>query len=348
MKRISFCLGLMMLAGVLASCQKSGGNLPPPDGSTRVCIGASIHPGLKTRATSLSVPEGFAIRYIIEVWDTEEVIYRTETLPAEEEEVTFDFDLEETGQYTAILWADFIPEHAEQTNVTAPNEYVHYADMYYRTDSEQGLREIAIREESYRINHESRDAFYATIRIDKEESMFESSATLVRPFGLVSINEKETALLENVSEVHYTYQVPAGFNTIEGIPTTHSLAVKADCPPAGDGWANLFYDYIFASSMGDMLTHDFTMSFTAADGNKNFKEYVIPANCLPIARNKRTIANGTLLTTAKPDVPIDTKANISVTITPLWSESTPQDLPQQSGGDLPYFNNQGNPFETIP
>lgn len=349
MKRISFCLGLMALAWTLASCQQNNGNIPPPENSPRVCIGAGIHHGLKTRATGLFVPEGHSLRYIIEVWTTDDdrLIYRSELLEVAGEDVTFDFELEEMGYYAAVLWADFIPADTEGENAVTPNDHMHYADLYYQTDSEQGLREITLIPDAYRANHESRDAFYATLSINKEEGIFESGATLMRPFGTLNINEKEAGSVEKVSEIHCTYQVPQSFHTVEGKPGTEFLIIETTCTPAKNEFANLFYDYIFASQMGDMLTHDLTMSFTVAKDAGKFKPYIIPGNCIPLARNKRTIANGTILSTSKPDTPVDTKANISVTITSVWEETMPEDLPQQNGGDLPNINNQGNPFESI-
>lgn len=301
---------------------------------------------MPTRATEAPTLPGYALRYVLEVWEPggTSPIHRAEQLQQADAGADFTFNLEKTGSYNILVWADFVSENPEKTEKSSPNTYEHYTDLYYQTD--KGLKEVTIIQEAYLLNQESRDAFCAKLTIDKEEGALEKTIILKRPFGQLNIIEKEPQLLENVDSISCTYSVPDTYNVDTGkygntlLEITHTASSlptsTSNCK------ANILYDYIFAPSGSNLLLGEMTLQFESSDSLYIFRDFIIPANNLPIVRNKRTNAYGNLL---HQTVAPNEETTISITIESLWEDDNEHQLPASESGKLPNFNNQDNPFK---
>ena len=134
-----------------------------------VNISTHVNYGMKTRAGEVPALEGYTLRYILEIrksYDSE-LVYRSEQLQSDGE-IKFSFELPQAGSYQLLAWADFIPTPATGSEIQTPNVYTHYPDLYYRTDSEKGLEEVALIPEAYKTDEVSRDAFYCAQHLYKD------------------------------------------------------------------------------------------------------------------------------------------------------------------------------------
>ena len=231
MKKYHLYLWIIALVGLMTACSQDEAAGPQNKASTRVRIGTSINQALQTRATSVNIPENHQLRYVLEVWSTTEspaCIHRDEETATTADAVVFDFTLSESGNYKALLWADFVPTGASTSQVNSPNSYTHYEDHYYTTNSAEGLKavELAKTRTNYVINDEARDAFFACIAIEKGTDAFEKSVELTRPFGQINVIEKSTDLLAKVATMTLEYNVPIGFNVETGLPLSNYAAAK--------------------------------------------------------------------------------------------------------------------------
>ena len=326
MKKYHLYLWIIALVGLMTACSQDEAAGPQNKASTRVRIGTSINQALQTRAASVNIPENHQLRYVLEVWSTTEspaCIHRDEETATTADAVVFDFTLSESGNYKALLWADFVPTGASETPVNSPNTYTHYADHYYKTNSAEGLKavELAKTRTNYVINDEARDAFFACITIEKGTGAFEKSVELTRPFGQINVIEKSTDLLAKVATMTLEYNVPIGFNVETGLPLSNYAAAKptvSTLPTATDARkANLFYDFIFTYPTSQTTPGEIKLKFTSNDPAVTLDDFTIPAN-MPAVRNKRTNISGSILHTS--NVPSN-DAKLSVTVSDGWTES---------------------------
>lgn len=343
MKKYKLYLLLAALVGLTASCSRDAeeSGLQTTDNST-VSISASIDPGVSTRAgggDEYTIPDGYKLRYILEVWSTgteAKVIHRNEQTAIELfRGVDFTFKLEKTGNYQALLWADFIDENAHTTAMSTPNEYTHYADYNYGTT--ENLKQIS--QKSLHINEESADAFFGCVDIKKEAGAYSRPFALVRPFGQVNIIEKDPALAAKVKKVKATCSIPRSFDVSTGTPGepqefNSDLTLRAE--PSGVRKANLAYIYVFAPNKDQALLGEITLEFTPTDETTTagitFPSFTLPAN-MPVERNRRTNISGTILSEAA--VPSE-DASLSVSVAPDWRTDDMEANPKV--GDYYYKN----------
>ncbi len=343
MKNFRHFLWFIALMGLITSCSQDEAAGPQNEASNRVRIGASIDQALQTRAGSVTIPEKYKLRYILEVWNTEVTpacICRYEKIATNASAVDFDFVLTEAGNYKALLWADFVPDSETGTPVTTPNAYTHFADHYYVTNSADGLKAVTLAKTGadYVINDDARDAFFSCLPIKKETGAFAKSVELKRPFGQINVIEKNTALRDKVASMTLTYKVPQTFNVETGAttgtanvtPTVSSLPTATDVRKA-----NLFYDFIFAPATGQTTLGEIVLQFESNDAHVTLPDYKIPAN-MPVVRNKRTNISGSILTANSNDV------TLTVTVSDGWTQpDEDQDMghgddPQQGGSIDPW------------
>lgn len=316
MKKYHLYLWIIALAGLITSCSRDEAAGPQNDASNRVRIGASIDQALQTRAASVIIPANHKLRYVLEVWNTEAepaCIYRDEKTTTEATAVVFDFVLTEARNYKALLWADFVATDAAETTPSTPNTYTHYTDNHYTTANLKGI--IVRTGASYKINDESRDAFFACIPIEKGTGAFAESVELTRPFGQINIIEKNTSLISKVEKMSLTYDVPKIFNVETGTPSETTGRVTPEAAPAtatAVRKANLFYDFIFAPTTGQFTMTGIEMKFTSNDAHVTLPDYKIPAN-MPVVRNKRTNISGSILTANSNDV------KLTVAVSDAWT-----------------------------
>lgn len=331
MKKYHLYLWFIALVGLMTACSQDEAAGPQNEASHRVRIGTSINQALQTRAASVTIPEHHQLRYVLEVWSTGEspaCIHRDEETKTTADAVTFDFTLAAAGDYKALLWADFVPTSAATSQKDAPNTYTHYEDHYYTTTSADGLKAVKLAKTrtDYVINDDTRDAFFACITIKKETGAFEKSVELTRPFGQINVIEKNAELLSKVATMTLDYEVPNGFNVETGLPLVNKDRAQptvSTLPTAtADLKANLFYDFIFTNTTGQITLNEIKLKFTSNDPAVTLDDFTIPAN-MPAVRNKRTNISGSILHTAT--APSDA-AKLTVTVSDGWTESVEEDI----------------------
>ncbi|MDO5419541.1 MAG: hypothetical protein Q4F50_05705 [Bacteroides sp.] len=331
MKKYKLYLLLAALVGLTASCSKDAeeSGLQTTDNST-VSIGASIDPGVSTRAGGdYTVPDGYKLRYVLEVWSTganAAVVYRNEQTVTEIKGVDFTFKLEKAGNYQALLWADFIDKNASASEVAEGSvTYTHYADMFYYTRDNQAtsynLKKIGLSKDNYEINNEARDAFSKCMDIKKETGAYNDAFELNRPFGQINIIEKNASLITDVKTIKLTYKVPETFDVSTGTPGEALFEVSPSTDikptPTDSRKANLAYDYIFARTTGQLTLGEIAMTFTptaeASATGISFPDFTIPAN-MPVERNRRTNISGHILEETS------SAATLSVSLSTGWDD----------------------------
>lgn len=341
----NFYLWLLAFICITTACNNEEYSTNRAVENQRVTIGTNINQGLHTRATPPPVLSGFTMRFILEVWQNTQIIYREEKLQGSQDMV-FSFNLENPGDYNVLVWADYINEAANTTNESSPNPYTHYADLYYQTNTANGLKEVSIIPENYTINHASRDAFCVCQKITKSTLEFNQTLTLNRPFGQVNLIEKEASLLEKIKKISYSYAVPETFNVETnalGHTTINIDSYMETLPETGTNHkANLLYDYIFAPTGNPGYLSLITLKFESRDPLFTLNTFTLPENTIPVLRNKRTNVNGSIV---KLTSTASGETNITITVDSEWLPD--QDYPIKDSdkkGTLSDFNNKNNPF----
>ncbi len=313
--------------------------------NNRVTIGTNINHGLYSRSTPPPALTGYTMRFILEVWQKEQIIYREEKLQ-ESQDIIFSFNLEKPGDYNILVWADYIHEAPESKEEPTPNTYTHYADLYYQTNTANGLKEITIIPENYVISDASRDAFCVCQSITKSEQEFNETLILNRPFGQLNLIEKDDALLEKVKKISCSYKIPETFNVETNSSGHTTLDIKAfmeNLPKAEiNHKANLLYDYIFASTGNADYLSPISLQFESNDPLFHLNTFTLPENTIPMLRNKRTNVKGSILKLTSTE---SETANITISVDSEWLPD--QEYPLVSSeetGSLSDFNNQNNPF----
>lgn len=341
MKKYKLYLLLAALVGLTASCSRDAeeSGLQTTDNST-VSIGASIDPGVRTRADgdgAYTIPDNFKLRYVLEVWSTGDdakVIHREEQTATDLAGVNFNFKLEQTGKYQALLWADFTAmEYKPSQKTIGSVTYDHYSGWFYTTTN--GLKQIA--KKLFSHSYETADAFFACLDIEKEAGAYNKPVTLNRPFGQVNIIEKDATLADKVTAVRITYKAPKTFDVSTGTPgemgECGSYIHNYRPTPSGARKANLGYIYVFAPAEGQTLMGEITLGFTAPPTSGiSFPDFTIPAN-MPVERNHRTNISGTILSeTAVPSA----DASLSVSLSTGWETTDVEKDVDPKVGDYYY------------
>ena len=313
----------VILAAVLAACGSDDkiDSIDTPANS--VVIRAGIDNGL-ARSGSLTVPDGYKPRHVIEVWSTGDnprPIHREEQVTTGSEPVVFNFKLTDGGNYKALLWTDFVEKDAGTREINlnsgqTPITYTHHEDCHYKTVD--NLKNIAILHAGtgYTVNDESRDAFFACVDIVKGAEAYNQDVTLKRPFGQLNIIEKNPNTPAGVATMTLAYSVPGTFDVETGTPGPATLAVNPTVTtlpvPTATRKANLFYDYIFAPAPNAQTTlGQIAMTFT---GNGfDYDDFTVPA-LLPVARNRRTNVSGSIL--------YSKNASITVSVSDSWDNTS--------------------------
>ncbi|WP_308550476.1 DUF6562 domain-containing protein [uncultured Parabacteroides sp.] len=333
MKKYHLYLWIIALAGLITSCSHDDTDALPADATdaNRVTLTASlpadfVQPQPKSRALP-GAPTNQKLRCILEVWDTEEtpaLKIRQEICPeAGATQIDFTFELETTGAYKAMLWADYIRE--EQT--TSPRDIaglsgvVSYGDQYYITTN--GLKDV---EKSINTpqNPEVWDAFCAAMDFSKGAATPNlPKVKLKRPLMKLTIAEKNVERFNSCNRVTATFNMPRKFNVATGTVTkTEEIGMTAT-----DGWLNYGNDivigghtcktliclYMFANAADGMLG-DIKLDFTAADNTKTLPSVTIPAG-VPAKRNYCVNAAGSLI--GEPGSPT---VNLTVDIDSEWTK----------------------------
>ena len=237
--------------------------------------------------------------------------------------VNFDFKLADAGVYTALLWADFVKASAAGTDGRIGEvAFTHYPDCHYATTANLTNITLATAGNAYTVNDDSRDAFFARAEIEKGAGVYNGSVTLARALGQLNLVEKNAALLPALTSVTLAYAVPGSFDVATGTPGA-AVAVNPAMTPGTDAASPLLRDYILAPAAPAQTTlGKMAMTFESNEADYIFAPFDVPAN-IPVARNRRTYATGSLLHRA--DRPSDEFA-FTITLTDGWSDDRP-DVP---------------------
>ncbi len=345
MRRTNFYMWLLALIGIATACNHDESANNYAEENNRVTIGASVNPGVSTRAGTPETLPGYTMRFVLEVWQLDKNIYREEKLQ-QNGEMTFSFNLENQGEYKVLVWADYIKEAPETTEQSSPNLYNHYADLYYQTNTANGLKEVTIIPENYIVNNAGRDAFCVCKTITKTAFALNENLVLNRPFGQLNLIEKDTSLLVKVQKINCTYKVPDTFNVETGQQGAATIDINAPVetlPAKGANHkSNLLYDYIFAPTGTAAYLSPLTLTFTSTDPLYDLNTFTLPENTLPLLRNKRTNARGSIIKLTSTG---SSETNITVQVDAEWLPDQEQPIASADNkGNLADFQNSTNPF----
>lgn len=328
MKKYHLYLWIIALVGLITSCsQDENDALQTANESNRVTLTASL-PGDFAQIGTRALPsaDGHQLRCILEVWtkDASPVLkYREEKAGLSGDNVVFDFTIEDKT-YDCLFWADFIATNAE-TDASASIgsvTYTHYADKYYATNTDNGLRAVSITGTDYveggEFTSDARDAFFSHEELEKIAGQNKTlSTSLTRPFAKLIIKEKNKEAFKKLAAMRINYTVPKTFNVLTGTASDTYSVPSREFYPEGDennDDLTLFSDLIFTSSDTRETLGQISLTFQqfAGMGYPDFQPIDIPAG-IPLQRNYKTNATGSLLSVATD------KATVTVTMDAEWN-----------------------------
>lgn len=308
MKKYNFYLWLTVLVGLFASCSQDEAAGPQTNTeSNRVTFTASLPADFaqpETRALP-EAPNGHKLRCILEVWDETyaNLKVRQEVCPDHTDQfINFTFELQDIGNYNAVLWADYIDATATSSSATIAglSDVAHFPDKYYTTDAvDNGLRAVSLKGD-YPYTDE-RDAFCVSIDFEKRATALDNlSASLLRPLTLLTIAEKNSENFGYCETVKATYTIPTTINVCTGELSGEKEVSYNDHPVGKDitiksiPCKTLFSDYIFAPDGGGTMG-DIVLEFIPKQGsNKELSKVTIPAG-VPVQANRKINAGGNLI-----------------------------------------------------
>ena len=317
---------LLALALTLFSCsgKQADTNAPAKGFSVEVTLPDD---GLPSRSVP-AAPAGHALRCVLEAWtrDGNTLKARVEKVADGTGAIALQFDLEDAGDYTAVLWADYIDEGATPADATLDGvAFRHYPDKYYRTDAPaKGLRLTSVMT-PYANTYDTpdtRDAFTGTLEFTKgSAAATDLKVTLARPLSRVTLAEKNPANADLCASVTATCKVPAAIDaftgelvageqadaTLSGTPGSTAVNVN------GAACRVLFTHLVLAPADGTM--GEINLSFTPTpDADKVLPDVTIPAG-VPLKRGYRVNAAGSLLAPTDPPG----RVAVSVDIDEAWT-----------------------------
>lgn len=294
MKKLYFILTLMFTT-LLASCSQE----EPVNGETdnsRVSISAELPGDIAATRAQITIPTTHKLRCIIEVWtksDSPFLKYREEIAVAAGTVPTFDFPLR-PGDYTCLMWADFIAADAAVSEVTSVDGviYTHFEDTYYDTSN---LHQLTVKDEfaSNLFDTDLCDGFYAKLEVKKNATAVNESMKLKRPFAKLIVQETDAEKFATLTGLTVSFEMPKTFSVATGEPGAEMLTAVYDknFASAEDAPQILYTGYVFTPSTGLSLGSSI-LTFTTAAG-KSTRE--IPGESIELKRNQQMTAGGKLM-----------------------------------------------------
>lgn len=291
MKILYFIMTLMFIS-LLASCSQEEQVNQETD---RVSISAELPGDIAATRAQITVPATHKLRCIIEVWTKSAnptLKYRKEVAVEGGAMPTFDFGLT-PGDYTCLMWADFIKKDAPSTEVTVGVDvtYTHFEDTYYNTTD---LNQITIKDElaANLFDTDLCDGFYAHLEVKKDETTVQKTVKMARPFAKLIVKENEAEKFASLKSLAVVSSMPKSFNVATGEPGAEMISAVYDkeCTPA-DNSQVLFTGYLFVPSTG-LSMQSFTLSFTTATGKTACE---IEEGSIMLKRNEQMTASGKLI-----------------------------------------------------
>ncbi len=294
MKKLYFIITLLFTV-LLASCSQE----EPVNGETdnsRVSISAELPGDIAATRAQITIPTTHKLRCIIEVWtksDSPFLKYREEIAVAAGTVPTFDFPLR-PGDYTCLMWADFIAADAAVSEVTSVDGviYTHFEDTYYDTSN---LHQLTVKDEfaSNLFDTDLCDGFYAKLEVKKNAAAVNESMKLKRPFAKLIVQETDAEKFATLTGLTVSFEMPKTFSVAMGEPGAEMLTAVYDknFASAEDAPQILYTGYVFTPSTGLSLGSSI-LTFTTAAG-KSTRE--IPGESIELKRNQQMTAGGKLM-----------------------------------------------------
>lgn len=268
MKKLYFIITLLFTV-LLASCSQE----EPVNGETdnsRVSISAELPGDIAATRAQITIPTTHKLRCIIEVWtksDSPFLKYREEIAVAAGTVPTFDFPLR-PGDYTCLMWADFIAADAAVSEVTSVDgvTYTHFEDTYYDTSN---LHQLTVKDEfaSNLFDTDLCDGFYAKLEVKKNAAAVNESMKLTRPFAKLIVQETDAEKFATLTGLTVSFEMPKTFSVATGEPGAEMLTAVYDknFASAEDAPQILYTGYVFTPSTGLSLGSSI-LTFTTAAG----------------------------------------------------------------------------------
>lgn len=292
MKKLYYILTLTFVTLLAACSQEEMVNKETED--NRVCISAELPADIAVTRAQIAVPADYKLRCIIEVWTkstSPTLKYRQEVAVAGGELPTFDFGLR-PGDYSCLMWADFIKKDADTSEVTSGDvTYTHFEDTFYDTSD---LHAVSIKEGAtdHVFDTDLCDGFYATLVIKKNATAVQQTMKMKRPFAKLIVKENDVDKFASLNGMTVECQLPKTFSVATGEPTTEMVTAMYDKTfQPGDDTQVLFTSYVFVPSSG-LSMESFILSFDTDAGKSRCE---IPAESINLKRNQQLVAAGKLM-----------------------------------------------------
>lgn len=309
MKNLSLIILTVVISAFSLSCQKSESENSPISGEVELSITAGIPNEITTYAPEgtgshnggavLVDPQGYDLRYVLEVWtdeQTPQLAYQETQYVSENfttQSVIFNVRLV-AKSYNFVFWADFVPKGTT-------------ADNYYNTAD---LTNITYAKDPD-LTDDAMDAYSKVVSVDLSvQNQNIQEVKLQRPFGkfrLIATDELSGNLQkdETPASTELVYAngttIPDTFNALTGkasgsrsVATINASVQQEDAVVNGVTYADaymLIANYIFASDAHTAYTMDVTVK--DADNNtigiRNLSQ-------IPVVKNKLTTVIGNFYT----------------------------------------------------
>lgn len=301
-------LRMFALAAMLfASCSKDNIATSPEvnDTSNLITVGVQLPADMiATRSSDIAIPENHDFRCVMAIYENAgaqigDQVGENYYAVASDGAFSFAVEIEDTGYYTALFWADYSNNEGE--------------DTYYNTADLKAVTSMGAP-----LTPEYKEAFYVSKSFIKEAAALEIDATLSRAVAKVSIVEKIADSYAYLSTFSASYDVANTFNvatgTTSGEATTTYTNATAEGTEVSTG-TTLFYDFLLVDS--DDTMGEIAMSFICNDDAKILNDITIPAG-IPVKQNQQTTASGTIITVG--DAP-SASLSVDVSVNAIWGSN---------------------------
>ena len=328
MKKIFFII-TTLFAAFLSSCTQEEVVNNPAD-NRRVSLSAELPGTIANTRAQISVPVTHKLRCILEVWTrgaaTSTLAYRGEQAVEAGGIPTFNFELD-PGDYSFLMWADFIEKDAATEELTIDNGvvYTHYEDLFYDTSD---LKNITMKDAAAMFDTDLCDAFFLKEDVDKSDESIVRTLRMNRPFAKLIAVEKNDADYAKITGISVSYTVPAGFNVSTGEPLAGTVTAGYTKETMESDENVLFTNYIFTPSVGGYALPVASFTLNSTEGNVSCE---MAASSVTLSRNHQVravgafLAGGTVIPEPEPEPDRDPMVGDYFFIDGTWSSELTAD-----------------------
>lgn len=295
MKKITYTIAILLMT-LFAACTQEE-NVDTLNGNNQVNFSLELPTSVASTRSAIQIPVSYKMRCILEVWTDDEV----PVLKHREEQAiaggvpSFDFTLQ-AGNYTCLLWTDFIDGDAiMEEAITADGViYNHFADTFYDT---KNLKSVTIKDPNGAnlFDTDACDAFFARIDLEKQAGNISQKVELIRPLAKLVAKENDEKQFSSLTKLTVSYQVPSGFNVLTGEPLGAMQVLNFAKKNINEKDAEeqvLFTNYVFTPSTGELAMGTITFQFSLGSMMLNRE---IPAGSFSLVRNQQLNVKGKLI-----------------------------------------------------